>query len=134
MADVNIVSGGVDNGDIKLYQQGLFLIPGVTYHVNFKAKSSVPRTLTVSVNTADNPQTSVWSQPVSLDTSLQKFGEFSFVFKGNSTLACQLSFLAGGDNSSVFIDDVELRAENWPYQLRSLPLQHKVGLSIMSIM
>ena len=112
IGQVTISNGNVNYWDIELYQTGFYLNPGRTYHVIFEAKASAARMLQVSISPEGSPRTSVWSQFISLTTSLQSFGEYTFVFNGDSALACRLNFLAGADDNSVFIDNVEFHAEN----------------------
>jgi len=108
MGRVAITNGAVNTWDIQLYQLGLYFSPGKTYRVNFKAKSSAPRTLQGSIHLQNNPWTSIWSQTVNLDSTQQTFGEFTFVFNGSGTSEYRINFMPGGNNNSVWIDDVEV--------------------------
>jgi len=108
MGRVAITNGAVNTTDIQLYQRGLYFSPGKIYRVNFKAKSSVPRTLRVSLHLQNSPWTSIWSQIVNLDSALQTFGEFAFVFNGFGTSEYRINFMSGGNNNSIWIDDVEV--------------------------
>ncbi|MFH0921249.1 MAG: carbohydrate binding domain-containing protein, partial [Fibrobacterota bacterium] len=108
MGRVAISSGAVNTWDIQLYQAGLYFTVGTTYHVRFKAKAAASRTLTVAIQMNNNPWTGAWTQSVNLDTSVQSFGEYEFVFNGTAGVEYRLNFTPGGNNNSVWIDDVEV--------------------------
>ncbi|MFH0922240.1 MAG: GDSL-type esterase/lipase family protein [Fibrobacterota bacterium] len=108
MGTVSVTNGGSDPTYVQLYQQGLYLVPGLTYRVRFKAKASGDRPLTASIHLNSAPWTSYWSQFVSLDASVQTYGEYAFVYNGEESSELRLNFMCGSDNNSVWIDDAEV--------------------------
>jgi len=127
MGQVSIVNGGSRIDNLQLYQQGLFLVPGQTYLVSFKAKASDIRTLKVSIHQHDTPWTSYWSQTVNLDTSTQTFGEYSFVYNGQQSTELRINFMCGSNNNSVWLDDVDIH-ESTIVSAVSLQVEDKLHL------
>jgi hypothetical protein len=111
MGKVSISDGGIATTDLQLYQPGLYLIPGQTYSVSFKAKSSAIRTITASIQLYNNPWTGYWTKTIDLDTSTQTFGEYSFVYYGSLSDELRINFYCGGNTNAVWIDDIDLHAE-----------------------
>jgi hypothetical protein len=111
MGQVSIVNGGSAVSDLQLYQPSLYLVPGKTYHISFKAKSAGIRTMTASIHLHSSPWTAAWSQTVGLDTLIQTFGEYSFVYQGSSSDELRINFFCGANNNTVWIDDIDLHAE-----------------------
>jgi len=108
MGKVAITNGAVNPWDIQLYQPGLYFTPDKTYHVSFKAKAAAPRTLNVAIQMNNSPWTGAWTQSVSLDTSVQSFGEYEFVFNGTAGVEYRMNFTPGGNNNNVWMDDVNI--------------------------
>ncbi|MFH0921469.1 MAG: carbohydrate binding domain-containing protein [Fibrobacterota bacterium] len=109
LGKVTVATGGTAVSSVQLFQQGLFLVNNKTYTVSFKAKASGSRNLRASVHQDANPWTTHWSQTVSLDTSIQTFGEFSFIYTGLQSTELRINFWCGSNSEDVWIDDVQLR-------------------------
>jgi hypothetical protein len=88
------------------------MIPGKTYNVSFKAKSSVTRTISASIHLNNNPWTSSWSRVINLDTAVQTFGVYSFVYNGSISTELRINFFCGTNSNTVWIDDVEIYQAN----------------------
>ncbi|MFH0921342.1 MAG: carbohydrate binding domain-containing protein [Fibrobacterota bacterium] len=109
MAKVSVTDGGGGATQVQFYQSGLYLVPGEPYLVRFKAKSSGTRALTAAIHLHGSPWTGYWSQAVNLDTSVQIFGYYPFIYDGPSSTELRINFQCGSNDNSVWIDDVEVR-------------------------
>lgn len=98
----NITNGGALS-DIQIYQV-ISLTAGKAYQVFFKAKASAARVITVKIMQQTAPYNVIKEWTASLTTSTQSF---TYAFTTNSsTNDARIDFYLGGDNNSVWLDDI----------------------------
>jgi len=109
VAQFNISNGGVHNYDLQFWQDGLKIEPGSTYTVKVKMRAAKNRTVKVIVRPVNFPNGQAFfylDESINLTTA---FKEYTFNFDSNRTESnARLSFLLGGNNGNVFIDQVSL--------------------------
>jgi beta-glucanase (GH16 family) len=106
---VSISNGGASPWDIHLGQSGLPVENGFEYMVSFDAYADAPRQITALVGINGEPWT-VYSdaEPITLTTNRQTYS-FTFAMKEPTDLQSRLGFDIGGDEASVYFDNVLLR-------------------------
>ena len=103
---VKITDPGTANWNIQLLQTGLALQDGTAYLLSFDAWSEKERIIAVGVENSENYTSygGLGAQPI---TPEKKTYFFQFTKKGTDTNA-RVSFSFGGEDTTVYIDNVQL--------------------------
>ncbi|WP_163195470.1 carbohydrate binding domain-containing protein, partial [Clostridium thermarum] len=104
--NVNIIKGGNAAEDITVEQGAIQLTKNSDYLLTFKAKAAADRTAKVKLTSKDGA-TSFAEKEVNLTTSYETF-RLSFTMGDITDLESNLVFMLGGNESTVFLDDVKL--------------------------
>lgn len=97
-------NGGVDPWNAQI-NQNLPVQSGKTYTISFMAKADAPRSISAMLQQNQQPYGSLWYQEISLTTTAQTFGPYTFTCSGDDPTAV-LRFNVGGDSTGVTIDNV----------------------------
>ncbi|MDF2941826.1 MAG: glycoside hydrolase family 16 [Herbinix sp.] len=103
---VNILNPGTQASDITVDQRGIQLYQDNQYTLTFKARSAEDRSISVKLLSKDGT-TTIAEKDFYLTTMPGTF-EMSFTMANSTDLESKLSFMLGGSNSDVYIDDVRL--------------------------
>jgi len=106
-ARIDIAATSGTNWHIMFYQDDLSLQQGVTYDVNFRAKSSALRNITLSALKSNGGSDNYGLlEHVPIDTEWQ---EYTVSFKATTTVTdAKLQFSLGETSDNVWLDDVRM--------------------------
>ena len=104
---VDITDGGADASKVTIDQKGIQLTKNNQFKLSFKAKAEADRTMKVKFISKDGSADYVPETDINLKTTMESF-EVPFAMTNNTDLESQLVLMLGGNNSTVYIDDVSL--------------------------
>lgn len=105
--NVNITDGGANASAITLDQRGLQLTKDTNYQLTFKGRAVADRNIKVKVISKDGTVNYLNETSVDLSTTMDEKA-VTFKMASATDLESQLVFELGGNNSSVYLDDVRL--------------------------
>ncbi len=105
---ISISNGASGSSDVRLRQFGHIFENGNAYTVSFKAKATSPRTIEIRTRQTVSPWTTYHQEIVNLTTSYQTI-TFQFTMNEPDDFDGRISFLLGGNNASIYLDDVSLQ-------------------------
>lgn len=103
----DITDGGTAADAITVDQKGVQLASGNGYKLSFKARAAESRIIKVKITGKDGTLIYLPEQEVNLSTSMQTY-ELLFKIDAAGDPESQLTFMLGGNNSDVYIDDVSI--------------------------
>ncbi len=103
---VDIVNPGTQASDITVDQRGIQLYQNNQYTLTFKARTAEDRSISVKLLSKDG--TTTFAEKDFNLTAMSGTFEMSFTMANSTDLESKLSFMLGGNNSDVYIDDVKL--------------------------
>ncbi|NLB64438.1 MAG: family 16 glycosylhydrolase [Fibrobacter sp.] len=117
-----VASGAVENGELKITidnpgtdiwhiqfnQNAMNFEQGQSYLVKFKARASLPRTIVVAANQAQDPFANYHRETLNLSTSMTEY-EYVFTMKHPSDTQARLEFDLGKYAGHVWLDDISMQ-------------------------
>ena len=104
---VNIHDGGTAAEDLRITQSGIQLLSDNDYEISFKAKSELPRTITLKLS-VESVTSSVYTESVvSIGTDMQEYKvrvSMPTLWSETGSLHIEL----GGSNADVWLDDIKI--------------------------
>ena len=105
-AQVDIVSTTGTDLNVQVYQNGIPIFAGQEYAFSFLAKSSIVRTINVSVRSNQAPWNIYYSENIVISTTAGGYGNFTFTAPLTDENAT-ISFNLGTTTGAVYIDQIE---------------------------
>jgi hypothetical protein len=100
---ISAVSGNIN--DIQFYYPFDGLKENTSYHVSFKGKASVAKTINLGVLSNQSPWTGYLSQTISLATEVKDYGPYTF-FSNADIDNVRIDFFIGNDVADIWLDSV----------------------------
>jgi len=104
---MNVSTPGTADWHVQFSQGGIQFENGKTYHVSFKARSSVARTIAVAGNQNAAPWVAYGKDTLSLGTAMESHS-FDFTMKEPTDPSARIEFDLGGIASEIWLDDVSI--------------------------
>ena len=122
---INVTTPGTLDWHVQLSQGGLRFEEGKTYHVSFRARASVARSIAIAGNQDIDPWATYGKDTVQISTSMQDYS-FNFTMNKPTDTSARIEFDLGGTASEIWIDDVSVQEFKQPTDIaRSTRIYNK---------
>ena len=101
---VSISNGGSAAWNVQVTQQ-VSIESGKTYTIRFRAKADAQKNIQVMLQKWSSPYTAYWVQDVSVGTSPDTYGEYTFTSNVTDPTA-RLVFNLGGNTTDIYLDEI----------------------------